>query len=56
MYKSVYDERKNEWIEDKRNNTYEPIELCDEAKELNNALICTNNVIFNTLFNVIFGK
>lgn len=49
MYKSVYDERKNEWVEDKRNNTYEPIELCDEAQELNNTLIRTNNVIFDTL-------
>jgi hypothetical protein len=49
VYKFVYDERKNEWVEDKRNNTYEQIELCSEAQELNNTLIRTNNVIFNTL-------
>ncbi len=56
MYKSIYDEVKNEWIEDKRNNTYEQIELCDEAKELNDTLIRTNNVIFDTLFTMIFDK
>lgn len=49
LYRFVYDERKNEWIEDKRNNTYEPIELCNEAQELNNHILCTNNVIFDTL-------
>lgn len=56
MYKFVFDEVKNEWIEDKRNNTYEQIELCNEAQELNNTFIRTNNVIFDTLFNMIFDK